>query len=378
MRTFAAVAAAVALALTVAAPAAAFETQAEYAILLDYDTGAVLFEKRPDDLMAPASMSKIMTAYMVFEALRDGRVSLEDELPVSETAWRKGGSKMFVEVGKRVGVEDLLRGIIVQSGNDACIVVAEGLAGSEEAFARAMTERARSLGMTRSTFVNATGWPEPNQMMTARELAILARAMISEFPEFYHYYSEKTFTFNEIKQGSRNPLLYKEIGADGLKTGHTEESGYGLTASVKRGDRRLVMVVNGLESVRARSEESEKLVEWGFREFGNYALFEAGEPVDEVAVWLGDRGTVPVVLRDDLTVTLPRAARQKMTVKVVYDGPVPAPLKKGTEVATLVVEAPDTLPIERPLYALDPVGQLDFLGRITSAAGYLLWGPSQP
>ena len=246
-----------------APPAQALETRAREAFLIDVTTGTVLLEKDADVSMPPASMSKIMTAYLVFGALKEGRISLDDKLPVSEKAWRKGGSKMFVEVGSEVSVEDLLRGVIVQSGNDACIVLAEALAGSEEAFAEQMTRKAREIGMEGSTFTNSTGWPDPNHRMTARDLAILAERMVQDFPDFYHYYSEREFTYNGIRQGNRNPLLYKNLGADGLKTGHTEEAGYGLTASAERDGRRLVLVINGLESIKARSEEAERLIASG-------------------------------------------------------------------------------------------------------------------
>ena len=357
-----------------AASAADFETAATNAFLLDYETGTVLFEKNADELVPPASMSKIMTVYMAFESLRDGRLSLDDSLPVSEKAWRMGGSKMFVEVGKSVRVEDILRGIIVQSGNDACIVMAEGLAGTEDAFAEEMTARGRELGLADSTFRNSTGWPDPKHLTTARDLATLAVSLITEFPDYYHYFSEKEFTYSEIKQGNRNPLLYRDIGADGLKTGHTEASGYGLTASMTRGERRLIMVLNGLNSVRARSEESVNLMQWGMREFDNARLFESGQHVDEAEVWLGEASHVPLRIEDDLIVTLPRGARKEMKVVVVYNAPVPAPIAEGTQVATLVVEAPDLEPIERPLYAAQAVPQRNLFGRISGAISYLIWG----
>ena len=357
-----------------AASAAEFETSATHAILVDYETGTVLFEKNADALMAPASMSKIMTVYMVFESLRDGRLSLDDTLPVSEKAWRMGGSKMFVEVGNSVRVEDLLRGIIVQSGNDACIVVAEALAGSEEAFAEEMTVRGRELGLIDTVFRNSTGWPHPEHLTTPRDLARLATDLIREFPDYYRYFAEKEFTFSDITQGNRNPLLYRDIGADGLKTGHTEASGYGLTASMTRGDRRLIMVLNGLESVRSRSEESVNLMQWGMREFDNARLFESGQHVDEAEVWLGVESHVPLRIEDDLTITLPRAARDQMKVAVVYEAPVPAPVAEGAQVATLVVEAPDLQPIERPLYAAQAVPRRGLFGRISGAISYLIWG----
>lgn len=357
-----------------AAPAATIETSAREAILLDATTGTVLFEKDADVSMPPASMSKIMTAYMVFTRLKEGRLKLDDTLPVSERAWKMGGSKMFVEVGSEIRVEDLLQGVIVQSGNDACIVLAEGLAGSEEAFAEAMTQKAHEIGLTNSSFANATGWPDPGQRMTARDLSTLALHTIREFPEYYHFYSEKEFEWSDIRQGNRNPLLYKTVGADGLKTGHTEEAGYGLTASAVQDDRRLVLVVTGLDSVRARSEESERLLRWGFREFNNYALFKANDTVDEAPVWLGEQTTVPLVAKDDLVLTLSRNARKGMKVSVNYVSPIPAPIEEGQEVAELVVTPSEGDPVSYPLYAGASVGQKGPFGRIVAAVEFLIFG----
>ena len=362
-----------------APPAAAIEVVARQAILMDMATGAVLFEKNADEPTSPASMSKLMTAYMVFERLRDGRLSLDDTFLVSETAWRRGGAKsgsstMFLDPGKRVRVEDLLRGIIVQSGNDACIVIAEGLAGSEQAFAEEMTRRGRQLGLTNSVFKNATGWPDPGHVMSARDLAILARRTIEDFPEFYHYYAERNFTYNGIRQINRNPLLYKDMGADGLKTGHTTESGYGLTGTVKRGDRRLILVVNGLPTKKARSREPKRLFEWGFREFQNYALLKAGDVVADADVWLGKEATVPLVIDKDLMITLARKARPKMKVKAVFEGPIPAPVAMGTEIARLIVTVPGEETVQVPLVAGAEVERLGLLGRLGAALKYILWG----
>jgi D-alanyl-D-alanine carboxypeptidase (penicillin-binding protein 5/6) len=354
--------------------AGAFESKAREALLIDAETGAVLLEKNAAQPMPPASMSKIMTIYLVFEALKDGRLSLDDKLPVSEKAWRMGGSKMFVEVGKEVRVEDLLRGVIVQSGNDACIVLAEGLAGTEEAFAQVMNEKARQLAMHDSSFANATGWPHPDQRMSARDLAVLAQRTIADFPDYYHYYAETTFTFTDIKQGNRNPLLYKNIGADGLKTGHTEEAGYGLTGSAIQDGRRLIVVLNGLSSMKERGDESQRMINWGFREFDNYALFKAGEPVEEAPVWQGQAKTVPLVLGEDLTVTLPRRSRKNMTVTLKHDGPIPTPIEEGQEVATLVVAAPDAATVEVPLQAGASVERLGLFGRLFSNIKYLVLG----
>ncbi len=370
------------LAIAVNGPATAqtFETTAKQSILVDYETGTVLFEKNADATMFPASMSKIMTALLVFDRLRDGTFTLETKLPVSEKAWRMGGSKMFVRVGEDVSVEDLLRGVIVQSGNDASIVFAEAIGGSEEAFAELMTKRALEIGLEGTVFRNATGWPDPDHVTTARDLAKLAGYVIREFPDNYTYYSETEFTYGKsldgkpIKQSNRNPLLYQGVGADGLKTGHTEAAGFGLTASGIRSDRRLVMVIHGLESVRARSQESRRLFDWGFRNFANYALFKAGDTVDTASVWLGDKPTVALVLKDDFIVTLPRASRSGMKVAVKYQGPISTPIAKGQQVAILEVSGTGIEPIRRPLFADEDVGQLAFFGRIGSAISYIIFG----
>jgi D-alanyl-D-alanine carboxypeptidase (penicillin-binding protein 5/6) len=362
------------VAALLAPPAVAVDTTAREAILIDVETGTVLLDKDADVSMPPASMSKIMTVYLVFERLKDGRLSLDDEFLVSEKAWRKGGSKMFVKVGNRVRIEDLLRGVIVQSGNDACIVLAEGISGSEEAFAEEMTRKAAALGMTGSTFANATGWPDPDQRMTARDLATLARHIIEDFPDYYHYFSETEFTWNEIHQPNRNPILYASVGADGLKTGHTEEAGYGLTASAVQDDRRLILVLSGLDSEAARAGESERLLNWAFREFGNYALVKPGEVVDEAPVWLGETSTVAAVVPDGLTLTLPRKARAEMTVKVVYETPVTAPIVAGQEVGKMIISLPDTTPIVVPLQAADAVPRLGPIGRISAGLRYLVFG----
>lgn len=357
-----------------------FETSAKQVILLDHDTGTVLFEKSADESMFPASMSKMMTVLMVFEQLRDGGLTLESMLPVSEKAWRMGGSKMFVRVGEEVSVADLLRGIIVSSGNDASIVAAEALGGTEERFAEMMTKRGREIGLQGSVFRNATGWPDPDHVTTARDLAKLAGFVIREFPEHYRIYSEREFTYGKsldgkpITQSNRNPLLYQGVGADGLKTGHTEDAGFGLTASGTRDGRRLVMVIHGMDSVRTRSQESRRLFDWGFREFDNYALFKGGETVETATVWLGDKPAVSLVLEDDLTITLPRGSRTGMKVAVKYVGPISSPIARGQQVATLEVSGPGFEPITRPLRAAEEVGQLAFFGRISSAIRFIIFG----
>ncbi|MEQ9200044.1 MAG: D-alanyl-D-alanine carboxypeptidase family protein [Rhodospirillales bacterium] len=360
--------------LFAATPSVALDTAAQQAIMIDAETGAVLFEKNPDELMPPSSMSKMMTIYMLYSKIREGTVSLDDEFPVSEKAWRKGGSKMFVEVDTRVKVSDLIRGIVVQSGNDASIVVAEALAGSEEAFARAATAKAREMGMSNTTLQNATGWPDPEHMTTARDLATLSLRTIRDFPELYKIYAERSFTYAGIRQGNRNPLLYRNMGADGLKTGHTEAAGYGLASTVERDGRRLVLVVNGLDSVKSRGSESERLIEWGFREFTNVSLFRAGNVVEDAEVWLGDKKRVPLIIDEDLVVTVPRNARKDMKVAVVYEGPVPAPIIAGDRVADLVISAPGLEDRVIPLKAAETVNRLGFVGRILSAVKYIVWG----
>ena len=362
-------------------PAPATETIAREAILVDAQTGRVLLDKDADTAMPPSSMSKLMTVYMVFSRLKNGSLAMDDTFKVSEYAWREGayksgGSMMFLEPNQRVRVEDLLRGIIIQSGNDASIVVAEGIAGSEDAFAAEMNDKARELGLTGSHFVNATGLPDPDHYMTARDLAILAQRVIEDFPEFYPIYSETEFTYNDHRQGNRNPLLYGYKGADGLKTGHTSVAGYGLTASAVRDGRRLILVVNGLDSKRERANEPERLLDWGFREFGNYQLFSAGETAAVAPVWLGEAGEVPLVIEQDLLLTLPREARRKMKVLIRYDSPVPAPVRAGDAIAELVVTAPGEEDVRVPLVAGADVAKLGLVGRLGAALNYLVWGES--
>ena len=350
------------------------ETAAKHAYIVDMQTGAVLLEKDADNRAPPASLSKLMTLYMVFERLKAGELSLDDRFVVSRKAWRMGGSKTFVEVGSEVSVEDLVRGIVVQSGNDASIVVAEALSGSESAFAEAMNDKAREIGLTNSDFVNATGWPANDHVMSSRDIAVLARRIIEEFPEYYPYFAEKSFTYNNIKQRNRNPLLYRDTGADGLKTGRTLASGYGLAASAIRKGRRVVMVLLGLPSARQRSAEARRLLDWAYHSFRNYTLFAAGETVERAEVWLGGKNTVPLLTEHDVRISLPRASRRSLKVKVVYEGPVPAPIRKGTRIARLVITAPEFKTIEVPLLAGADIAELGWFGRFGAAVGRLLWG----
>jgi serine-type D-Ala-D-Ala carboxypeptidase (penicillin-binding protein 5/6) len=359
-----------------ASPVRAYETLAKAAILIDYDTGQVLYAKNVDEPLPTASLSKLMTIYMVFERLKDGRLQLDDTFSVSEKAWRMGGSKMFVEVGKKVRVEDLLHGIIVQSGNDACIVVAENLAGTEEAFAEQMTARAHELGLSNTTLRNAHGWPDPEHLMSARDLATLAGIIITEFPEYYEIFSETEFEFSGIRQYARNPLLHRDIGADGLKTGFTDDAGYSLVASAVRDGRRLILVLEGLETPGQRAREGERLLEHGFRDFKGYELFAAGAQVDTADIWLGDQSTVPLVTQDRVMIALTPDARRELQVRIVYDGPVPAPVAAGTPLAELEISAPGIEPRRVPLVAGADVQAVGLLGRVSSAIGYLIWGPS--
>lgn len=362
-----------------AGQALAIETTARNVILTDYDTGQILFAKDHQKMVPPASMSKLMTVYIIFSKLKDGSLSLDDTFTVSENAWRKGGaasggSTMFLNIGEEVRVEDLIKGIIIQSGNDACIVAAENLAGSEDDFAVLMNKTAKKLGMNNSSFMNATGLPDPNHRMSVEDLAKLARLIISEFPGYYYLFSQKTFTHNNITQGNRNPLLYSMSGADGLKTGHTEEAGFSLTASVKRGDRRLIEVMTGTKSNKERSEEAGKIMSYGFREFDNYDILTKGQKIAEIPVWFGTEKSVELVVGENVkrTIKKNKAANVKMTA--VYDKPVKAPIKKGDKLGVVKVEIPSQPDFEVPLLADRDVGKLGMLGKIGENLKYLVFG----
>lgn len=357
------------------AQANAIDTIGREAIVLDYETGTPILEKNADQRVGPASMTKLMTVYLVFERLKEGSLSLDDMLPVSERAWRMGGSKMFVKVGERVRLEDLLLGIIVQSGNDATIVVAEAIAGSEEAFAKLMTAKAKQLGMTNTNFTNASGWPDPQLYSTVRDLATLSMALIRNFPDYYHYYSVMEFTYGGIRQGNRNPLLYRNVGADGLKTGHTEESGYGLAFSAIRDGHRLVGVVHGLPSMQSRADEAGKLLDWAFREWESVPLFAAGQIVDQAPVWLGSQTSVPVVASRNVRASILRKDRAQMQVLVRYPGPAAAPIAVGDHVGDIVVRLPGRPEMLVPLTAAAAVGELGSISRAKAALDYLLFGP---
>lgn len=373
-RTFAA---ALAAAACLALPAQAFDTSARAALVVDMTSGAVLLEKNPDAPIPPASMSKLMTLNMVFEAIQEGRLSLEDKFRVSAKASRMGGSRMFTREGDSISIENLVRGVVIQSGNDACIVLAEGLSGSEDAFARRMTERARELGMEGSVFANATGWPHPEHRMTARDLVFLARRMVEQFPEFYPYFAETTFEWDGVKQKNRNPLLYLDIGADGLKTGHTEEAGYGLTGSAARDGRRIAFAISGLDSVKARSVESERLTNWAFREFKTERVASAGQIVGEAAVWIGAAAMVPLTPEHDVIATAPWGDAKNLKSTVRYEGPIAAPIALGERIGELVVEAPGMPPLTTPLVAAASVEKGGLITRVGAAIQTLLAGSDE-
>jgi D-alanyl-D-alanine carboxypeptidase (penicillin-binding protein 5/6) len=356
------------------AASAQIESDAKHIYIIDAKNGAVLLNKAGEERMAPASMSKIMTAYLVFEQLKQGKLSLTDELTVSEKAWRMGGSKMFVPLGAHVKVEDLIRGMLIQSGNDACIVLAEGISGSEEAFAAAMNKKGAELGLVGSHFTNSTGWPDPDHYTTAKDLATLAIHTMREFPEYYHYFSEIDFVFNGIKQGNRNPLLYKTVGADGLKTGHTEEAGFSLTASIVRGDRHIIAVMSGMKSMKNRAQETDRVIDWAFREFGTYALFKQGDTVEDADVWLGTKSKVPLVTAADALITMPKRLRKDMKVAIVYDGPLAAPVTAGQPVGKLVITTTEMPTVEIPLVAGASVDALGPMGRLGDRVAQLVFG----
>lgn len=363
--------------LTVAAPMAAFaafDTPAKQAILIDADTRTVLFEKNSRERMPTSSMSKVITMYVVFEALKDGRLKMDQTFPVSEKAWRMQGSKMFVPLNAQVKVEDLVRGVIIQSGNDATVVLAEGVSGSEEAFADSLNKKAQQIGMKDSHFMNASGWPDPNHYSTAYDLALLGYGIIHTFPEYYHYFSEKDFTYNNIKQGNRDPLLYRNIGADGIKTGHTEEGGYGMIGSAQQNGRRLIMVINGLDSMQARADEGARIMSWGFSNFKHVNLFKADEPIETAKVWMGTQQTVPVVVKEPVKAIYQIDEKDKLQVTAVINEPVQAPVIKGTQIGMLKIKMGAFPERQVPLYAGADVPKLGLFPRMIERARLMVTG----
>ncbi len=377
-------ASAVGLAQAAAQKPDGFDTKAQYAILLDSGADLVLYEKNADTRMIPASMSKLMTLALVFRELKTGRLKLDDSFTVSEHAWRTGGAPsgtaaMFAPLGDPIPIGDLIQGVTVQSGNDATIILAEGIAGTEEAFVKMMNDYAKELGMTQSTFVNTNGLPAEGHLTSARDLAILAKHLIEVYPEYYHYFGQKEFRYRDkFTFRNRNPLVWADIGVDGLKTGHLKESGYGLVASAQRGDQRLILVVNGLESPEDRESESRRMLEWGFKSFKPFRLFDADEKVSDALVWGGEKHYVPLVGDGDIDLLLPTSATGAVSAEVTYDGPIKAPIKKGDQIATLrVTAAESTATNEIPLYAGEDIKSSGFAMRgidslLVLAFGWLL------
>src|SRR5215813_258867 len=352
----------------------AIETAAKQALVIDYQTGSVLFEKGADDQIQPASMTKLMTLYVLFDQLKQGKVSLTDEFTVSENAWSRGvdaESNMFVDLNSKVKVEDLIRGIAIQSGNDACKVIAEGIAGSEEAYVKMMNKKAQEIGLLHTHFENVDGLEEQGHLMTARDIVLMAERVYADFPEYYHYFAEKEFTYNKIKQGNRNPLLYKDLGVDGLKTGHLEVSGFGLVASAEQDGRRIFVLVHGMDSMQARSDESTKLITWAFQSFQNVKLSKAGDHLEEAPVWYGGADTVPLTVAKDLVVTLPKGAQEEMQAKAVFKGPVQAPVAAGQQLGKLVITS-SSGNTEVPLVAASAVERVGFFGHIFATLKYLV------
>ncbi|MGB2436061.1 MAG: D-alanyl-D-alanine carboxypeptidase family protein [Candidatus Puniceispirillales bacterium] len=372
-KIFSALAISIAVLLTSLNAHADIMTSSEYVMIMDYDTGDVLFEKNADQLMKPASMAKIMTVYILFEYLKDNDLTMNDEFIVSEKAWKKGGSRTFLEPGSKVKIADLLRGIIVQSGNDAAIVVAEGLAGTEDAFAQIMTEKAAELGMENTVFGNSTGWPDDVTTTTARDLAILGRSIISEFPEYYPMFAESSFTYNKITQPNRNPLIYGVAGADGLKTGHTEESGYGLVGSALRGDQRVVMVLNGMSSIKERKNEGIRLMDLTFRSFKKETLIKQGDILGYSSVWMGQRGVVPLTVGADISKVMDKETAESVTQTMDWPSYISAPITKGQELGrlTLNISGKD---YHYPLVAAEDVIDLSFFRYPGAYIHYLIFG----
>ncbi|WP_299733045.1 D-alanyl-D-alanine carboxypeptidase family protein [uncultured Tateyamaria sp.] len=351
----------------------AFDTRAAAAYVIDHTTGTVLLNKNADEPLPPASMSKLMTLYMAFEAIERGQLSMTDELVVSAHANSFGGSTLFLKTGERVSVEDLIRGIIVLSGNDACVVIAEALSpdGTEGGFARLMTRRAQEMGMTNSTFANSSGWPAAGHLMSMRDLGLLAQRLLTDYPEYYPMFAETEFLFDANESANRfnrNPLLKLGIGADGLKTGHTQEAGYGLTGSAKQGERRVVFVLSGMDSADARAQESEAIVNWAFRQFAQRTLATSGQRLAVAEVWEGAEPQVGLVPAEDISVLIPVLAGKEVAAEVVYTGPIQAPIVAGTPLAELVLQ-PEGLPEQRfALVAETDVAHGGFLAKVSTAA----------
>lgn len=356
-----------------------FQTGAPYAILLDAETGSVLFEKSADEPTPPSSLAKLMTAEIIFNEITQGRLTRDTEMIVSEDAWRRGGapshtSSMFAPIHSRVRVEDLLRGLIIQSANDAAITLAEGVSGNERAFAVLMNKRARELGLANANFATATGLPEPSQKVAVRDLGKLARHIIRTYPDFYPIYGEREFTWNKIRQQNRNPLLPLTIGADGMKTGYTRDGGFGLVGSAVQNGLRLIVVVNGLKTAKDRADEAKKLLDWGFSGFERRPLFVAGEVLGDARVFGGTQTSVNLVAPNAVSMLIPRNSRDRISAKIVYTGPVPAPIQQGQTVGTLRVFRGTNVALEVPLQAAESVDRGSLPRRAFDAASELVIG----
>lgn len=351
------------------------ETEAKQAIIVDYETGTVLFEKNADERMPTSSMSKVLTTIVVYDAIRDGKLKMDDELPVSERAWKTGGSRMFLNLNTTAKVEDLIKGVVIQSGNDACVVLAEGIAGTEENFTELLNRKAVDIGMKDSHFVNSNGWPDPNHYSTARDLAKMGAYLIREYPEDYMYYSEKEFVYNNIKQGNRNPLLYKTLGADGIKTGHTEDGGYGLIGSGVANGRRVILVINGTSSMQARADESEKLLKWAQVSFKNIDLVKKGTVMGKVPVVLGTAREVDFAPTEDMRITVSAFSKKPAQIAATYKVPLKAPVKAGDKVGSLVITLSNGETKEVPLAATNDIAEAPFFSRLTEKFMLLVMGP---
>lgn len=351
-----------------------FNSEAREAILIDLTTGTILYDKNADKLVPPSSMSKIMTVYMVLNEIKMGRLTLEDTFQVSKKAWKMRGSRMFISVNSDVKVSDLLRGVIVQSGNDAAVALAEGIAGSENTFVEMMNEKAPEIGARTAHFTNATGWPDPEHQMTLRDIAVIATRTMMDFPEHYALYKEQSFTYNNITQPNRNPLLFMDIGCDGLKTGHTDLGGYGLVASTIQKNRRLLVVVNGCQNKKEQAAASKRLIQYGYRAFVSAVLYSAGQTVEEADVWMGTKNKIPLVCQSDIAITIPRSLMKEVSAEIVYRTPLQAPIHVGDPLAKIVIKIPGKPDKEYPLIAGDDSQKMGFFSRVGSAFNYLVFG----
>ena len=354
-------------------PIGPLDTPARWAFITDFHTGAVLLQKAADERMPPSSLTKMMTAYLVFGLLKQGRLRLDQMLPVSEKAWRMQGSKMFVPLGGQIAVDDLIRGMLIQSGNDACIVLAEGVSGSEEQFVSRMNAEAKTIGLANSQFRNVTGWPDPDHYMSAHDVATVAQRIIADFPEYYHFFSEKDYKFNNINQGNRNVLVDKGL-ADGLKTGHTDAGGFGLCASSDRAGHRIIMVVNGLPSSQARASEGERLLSWAFSNFETVRLLTLNEHLQTAPTWLGVQPTVALSSGSDLMVTVPHGWQNRVKVALDYQSPIPAPIAAGQRIGQVTITGASVTELQIPLIAGEAVARKNLPSRAVAVLEHVFGG----